>query len=260
MLDEERCDDEASLRELFRDTSEQLSGWGLALGGSEDWADRLYIEDKKGNILFSEEELDLAEEAQKRMELMYNVDAWSTQLVVRVGSGQLLLTSGVEGTREDVLTRVLKRIEEDMKYHAELFADPTSALILSRIEDMGLPNTLRALDSQIPTRARRSSRDEHPTPLAWGSSNSAEGHPRCRGREVIGLIERMRNLLPCDRRCRRAPALGQLLDQLLAILDVLRSPPHLPQEDLDDDDCCTNARVCRSASASSRRGARRTRS
>ena len=88
----EACADEAALRELFRETSEQLTALGLALGGSEDWADRLYIEDKKGGLLFSEEELDIAEEAQKRMELMYNVDAWSTQLVVRVGSGQLLLT------------------------------------------------------------------------------------------------------------------------------------------------------------------------
>ena len=76
----------------------------------------------KGTLLFSEEELDLAEEAQKRMELMYNVDAWSTQLVVRVGSGQLLLSSGVEGTREDVLTRVLRRIDEDVRYHAEVTA------------------------------------------------------------------------------------------------------------------------------------------
>ena len=33
---------EAVLRELFRETSETLSSLGLALGGSEDWADRLY--------------------------------------------------------------------------------------------------------------------------------------------------------------------------------------------------------------------------
>jgi ABC-type arginine transport system ATPase subunit len=105
---------------------------GLSLGGSEDWADRLYIEEKKkgaeSTLLFSDEELDIAEAAQKRMELMYNVDAWSTQLVVRVSSGQLLLTSGIEGTREDVLTRVLKRLDEDMRYHSELFDEPTSAL------------------------------------------------------------------------------------------------------------------------------------
>ena len=106
--------------ELFADISEALSQLGLALGGSEDWADRLYIEDKKGGVLFTEEELDVAEEAQKRMELMYNVDAWSTQLVVRVGSGQLLLTSGIDGTREDVLSRVLKRLEEDTRYHSEV--------------------------------------------------------------------------------------------------------------------------------------------
>ena len=37
--------------------SSQLSSLGLSLGGSEDWADRLYIEDKKGALLFSEEEV-----------------------------------------------------------------------------------------------------------------------------------------------------------------------------------------------------------
>ena len=126
----ERCDDEASLRELFRETSERLCNWGIALGGSEDWADRLYIEvDKKGGLLFSEEELDVAEEAQKRMELMYNVDAWSTQLVVKVGAGKLLLTSGIEGTKDECLTRIIKRIEEDVKYYSELFDEPTSQLI-----------------------------------------------------------------------------------------------------------------------------------
>ena len=38
------CD---ALREIFREVSEPLSSLGLSLGGSEDWADRLYIEDKK---------------------------------------------------------------------------------------------------------------------------------------------------------------------------------------------------------------------
>ena len=143
------CEDEVALRELFRETSEQLSSWGLSLGGSEDWADRLYIEDKKGGQLFSDEELDVAEEAQKRMELMYNVDAWSTQLVVKVGAGKLLLSAGGEGTREESLTRIIKRIEEDIHYYGELFDEPTSHLILKRIEAMGLPNNLSALGAQL---------------------------------------------------------------------------------------------------------------
>ena len=44
---------------------------------------------------------------------------------------------------------MLKRIEEDVRYHAELYDDPTSKLILARIEEMGLPNTLRALGSTL---------------------------------------------------------------------------------------------------------------
>eukprot|EP00965_Chrysotila_dentata_P253381 6211204-Pleurochrysis_carterae.AAC.3 len=54
---------------VFCPVSEQMSSLGVPLGGSEDWADRLFIEDKRGALLFSEEELDLAEEAQKRMEV-----------------------------------------------------------------------------------------------------------------------------------------------------------------------------------------------
>jgi len=68
-----------------------MSSLGVPLGGSEDWADRLYIEDKHGALLFSEEELDRAEAAQKRMEAMYNADSWTTQLSARIASGLLLL-------------------------------------------------------------------------------------------------------------------------------------------------------------------------
>ena len=56
-------------RLLFREASDALSLLGLPLGGTEAWADRLYIEGKGGSLLFSEEELDLAEEAQARMEV-----------------------------------------------------------------------------------------------------------------------------------------------------------------------------------------------
>ena len=43
----------------------RLSDLGLALGGSEAWADRLWIEDRKGALLFSEAELDTAEQARR---------------------------------------------------------------------------------------------------------------------------------------------------------------------------------------------------
>lgn len=52
------------LRTLFRSVNEELSALGLSLGGSENWADRLYIEDKRGGCLFNDAELDLAELAQ----------------------------------------------------------------------------------------------------------------------------------------------------------------------------------------------------
>ena len=51
---------EAGLHALFRDASDQLAMLGLPLGGTEEWADRLYIEGKGGTLLFSEAELDQA--------------------------------------------------------------------------------------------------------------------------------------------------------------------------------------------------------
>jgi hypothetical protein len=240
---EQECADEASLRELFRDTSEQLSGWGLSLGGSEDWADRLYIEDRKGTLLFTEEELDVAEAAQKRMELMYNVDAWSTQLVVRVGSGQLLLTTGIEGTREDVLTRVLRRIDDDMRYHAELFDEPTSQLILTRIERMGLPNTLRALGDQMLDQSEALLSLAMSTLRGMVSGVVEQRMKAVRAvaaEKTLHLIERMRaTLLPLRSTIMAArQQLGQTLDQLLSMLDECNAQvtPHLPQPDLEDDD------------------------
>ena len=237
--------DEASLRELFRETSEMLSGFGLALGGSEDWADRLYIEDKKGGLLFSEEELDAAEEAQKRMELMYNVDAWSTQLVVRVGSGQLLLTAGIEGTREDVLNRVLKRMEEDVRYHSELFDEPTSALILTRIETMGLPNTIRALGNTLLDHCAELLRLAVSTlngMVAGVVEQKMKAVRAVAAQKVVMCIERVRATLGPLRSTfvRARHELGDLLDQLLALLEECSAKvtPHLPQaqDDSSDDD------------------------
>ena len=75
-------------------------------------------------------ELDIAEEAQKRMELMYNVDAWSTQLVVRVGSGQVLLTSTVEGTKE--ITQGITNRWKEEQYGIDSSADAGSSSASAR--------------------------------------------------------------------------------------------------------------------------------
>ncbi|EOD30354.1 hypothetical protein EMIHUDRAFT_233046 [Emiliania huxleyi CCMP1516] len=125
---------------LFRDVSGELAALGLALGASEAWADRLYIEDRRGALparasstapralLFSEEELDEAEAAQSRLEAMYNVDAWSSQL-----KGTM--------TSEERVKRALKRLEEDVPYHVALFAEPVSLRTL--------PNELRQLGERL---------------------------------------------------------------------------------------------------------------
>ena len=174
---------------------------------------------------------------------MYNVDAWSTQLVVRVGSGQLLLTSGVEGTREDVLARVLKRIEEDVRYYAELFEDPTSALILSRIEGMGLPNSLRALGAQLL---------DHTAELLELAMSTLRGMSQgvieqrmkavraVAAQKTIAMVERIRAaIVPLRSTIVRSRAeLGDVCDQLIGLLDETNAAvtPHLPKVVDDDDD------------------------
>jgi len=239
----ETCEDEGALRKLFADISEALSQLGLALGGSEDWADRLYIEDKKGGVLFTEEELDVAEEAQKRMELMYNVDAWSTQLVVRVGSGQLLLTSGIDGTREDVLSRVLKRLEEDTRYHSELFDEPTSRLILQRIDDMGLPHSLQALDAQLLDNVAELLVLAMATLRGMVSGCVEQRMKAVRAvaaQKAMQALERVRTVVTPMRKAfiQARAQLGELLDQLLQLLDELSAQvqPHLPAQAEDSDE------------------------
>jgi len=240
----EPCADEGSLRTLFAEVSESLSQLGLSLGGSEDWADRLYIEDKKGGLLFSDDELDVAEQAQKRMELMYNVDAWSTQLVVRVSSGQLLLTSGIEGTREDVLSRVLKRLEEDVRYHSELFDEPTSRLILSRIDEMGLPHSLLALDAQLLDNIAELLVLAMATLRGMVSGCVEQRMKAVRAvaaQKATQALERVRLAVTPMRKAfaQARTQLGELIDQLLGLLDELSAAvtPHLPvQEDDSDED------------------------
>ena len=51
---------------LFREASDQLALLGLPLGGTEEWADRLYIEGKGGTLLFAEAELDQVQPCQTR--------------------------------------------------------------------------------------------------------------------------------------------------------------------------------------------------
>jgi len=236
-------EDENELRRLFSETSEQLSQLGLALGGSEDWADRLYIADKHGALFFSEDELDLAEEAQKRMELMYNVDAWSTQLVVRVGSGQLLLTSGIEGTREDVLARVLKRIDDDVRYHSELFDEATSKLIVTRIDAMHLPHSLRELGAQLLDNIAELLVLAMAT-LKGMVSGCIEQRMKAvravQAHKVIGSIEKVRvTVVPLRSTIVKArQQLVELLDQLLELLDSCTTAvsPHLPTEAEDSDE------------------------
>ena len=284
---EQECPEEASLRELFRETSEQLTALGLALGGSEDWADRLYIEDKKGSTLvrtpelelgvdwpmcstaplrladgawrasltrpllapcpvcaqFNEEELDVAEKAQKRMELMYNVDAWSTQLVVRVGSGQLLLTPSLDGTREDIFLRLLKRIEDNVRYYSELFDEPTSVRILTRIEEMGLPNTLRAMGAQLLDHCESLLVLAMPMLQAMATSVVEQRMKAVRAvaaHKTVTLIERVRSTLtplrPAAARARQQ--LGTRLEELFTLLDECSQEvtPHLPQQGGGSDD------------------------
>lgn len=119
--------------QLFREASDQLAMLGLPLGGTEAWADRLYIEGKGGSLLFSEEELDLAEEAQGRMEVLYNVDIWSAQLTSRLRSGALLLeAAAAEGTHQktshhDLVWRALRAIDADSRYHKEVFSETASS-------------------------------------------------------------------------------------------------------------------------------------
>ena len=204
---------------------------------------RRYIEDKRGSLLFTEEELDIAEEAQKRMELMYNVDAWSTQLAVRVGSGQLLLSAGIEGTREDVLNRVLKRIDDDIRYYAELFDDPTSALILSRIEQMGLPNTLRDSGAALLDHCAELLQLATSTLNGMASGVVEQRMKAVRAvaaQKVEQSVSKVRmTLLPLRPALFRARhELGGLLDELITILDetTQKVTPHLPKEEVSDDE------------------------
>ena len=62
---------------------------------------------------------------------MYNVDAWSAQLETRIANGSLLLNRPTNlgrpgGSQEEAFARALARLEADLKYHREIFVEPTS--------------------------------------------------------------------------------------------------------------------------------------
>ena len=68
---------------------------------------------------------------------MYNVDAWSAQLETRIANGSLLLNRPTNlgrpgGSQEEAFARALARLEADLKYHREIFVEPTSKVILAR--------------------------------------------------------------------------------------------------------------------------------
>ena len=64
-------------------------------------------------------------------QVMYNVDAWSAQLETRIANGSLLLNRPTNlgrpgGSQEEAFARALARLEADLKYHREIFVEPTS--------------------------------------------------------------------------------------------------------------------------------------
>ena len=70
-------------------------------------------------------------------QVMYNVDAWSAQLETRIANGSLLLNRPTNlgrpgGSQEEAFARALARLEADLKYHREIFVEPTSKVALAR--------------------------------------------------------------------------------------------------------------------------------
>ena len=88
------------------------------------------------------------------MECMYNVYTWSTQLSSRLAAGALLVAAeAAEGhghqhrrtSPDDLVARSVRRLEEDCRYHGELFSDPSALLLRRRTEALGLPHCLAEL-------------------------------------------------------------------------------------------------------------------
>ena len=65
-------------------------------------------------------------------------------------SGELLLSGGAGNVgHEEVVKRIVRRLEDDLPYHAELFDDTTSRLIRQRILEMGMPCDVEALGASL---------------------------------------------------------------------------------------------------------------
>jgi hypothetical protein len=89
--------------------------------------------------------------------MMYTVDAWTGQLDGRLSSVQMLLSTSdadsqaepqrpslpcaAGASSEDGLKRALKRLEEDVPYHAALFRDATSLRTLETVRPYPTPST-----------------------------------------------------------------------------------------------------------------------
>ena len=80
-----------------------------------------------------------AEEAQKRMEVMYNIYTWSTQLSSRLAAGALLVVAeAAEGHKrtnpDDLVSRAVKQLNADCRYHgARLSPRPSRTPSRSRV-------------------------------------------------------------------------------------------------------------------------------
>ena len=143
----------AALSKLYTELAEPLSErFGLALGASEPWDERLWIKVKGGGMLFTEEELDAAAAAQRRLELMYSAHTWGLQLKERTAALAVVLdSSGGDGgggeTRDaqmDTLKRATKEAMAAVRLHRAIFAEGASKLILKQIDGARLPHALHA--------------------------------------------------------------------------------------------------------------------
>lgn len=238
VLEHDNQGDEAALRALFREASEQLTGLGLSPDGSERWADRLYIKvDKDGSLLFSEAELDLAEEAQKRMEVLYNIDAWTTQLSSRLASGKALLAS--EGRRETDPEKLVKgavqKLVDYCRYYNQVFEEQSGEL--KRIEPLGLRNSLHALGEQL--------QQQFPELLdlavrsldamaAAVLKHKIKALRNAAALRAMTSIETVKATFPALQKCGVRGAGEQQTEEALERL-VEKLKPHLPTEAYDDE-------------------------
>lgn len=132
---------------IYSEVSDALASLGLAIGGSEALDERLFIL-HKGELVFSEPELDMAESAARRLELMYYVDLWTRQLDARLHAARRLLNRGPGATkaeRERVLEVVSKEGKESLNLHGAVFRDSIALKLLREVNDANLPHRIPEL-------------------------------------------------------------------------------------------------------------------